>query len=235
MAIRVGVKTNFPKQLITQVLRQLPFAMKNALNDVAEAFQAEQRVHQRRVFTIRQKTYFQQAVKIARRDFARVDSLRSVVHIDPKTTAGATATERSDIFRRQEFGGRRRPRRTALALPQKAVKRTSRGLIKKAETPARLKRDFVVNFASGGRGLFRRVGRRRSPGGQRDLFSQARFGLEEDPNIEFVYFLAPGADIDAKYDFFKNASKIWRTVFSRQINRRMDEAFKSVKIRNRRK
>jgi hypothetical protein len=211
------------------MLRQFPFAAKNALNDVALAFQSRQREWQEQEFEIRAHGFFRRAVKIERSGFATVNNLTAIVGIDPRPANIREASSREDIFIRQEEGGTRKPQggNRALAIPQAEVGRTARKLIKTGEYPNKLKNKFIRVFASGAAGIFQRVGRRQK------AFTQGvkgRPGLRQDPNVRFLYYLAPEADIDPALNFFVNARIAFLTTWDDAFKLRLKEAFASLKV-----
>lgn len=209
-----------------QYIRQFPFAAFKALNDVARAFQSRQREWQLQAFQIRAKDFFRRAVKIQRDGFATRTRLRSIVEIDPEPRNVRIASSRQDIFDRQELGGVRKPAKSHLAIPTDEVARTGRGLIRKKDFPDQLKNEFVADFVRGGQGLFQRLGRRQrafTKGGSRGQ------SLKDDPNVRFLYFLADEATITPRYNFFINANITWLTVWDEAYDRRLDEAFASIK------
>jgi hypothetical protein len=238
MQIQISTAEEVTK-VFRNILKQLPYGTMKALNRLALRFQELQRHHQQRVFEVRQKGYWHRAVKIPRgKDgFATIKNLRSRIIIDPpegKSGAG----KRYDIFERQEFGGTRRPQANnkSLAIPSEEVDRTTKGLIKAKDTPKKLKgkRDFVIEFASGKRGLFQRIGPRSKAythagsarSGGRVLNGFGRLSLREDPNVRFLYFLAPKAEIEDVYEFFENAQYVFRNWGDEFLVQEIRRAFK---------
>ena len=205
-----------------QIVRQFPFAMKETLNDLAIAFQKQQREWQERIFNIIKKGYFHRAVKYANQDRPSVKNLVSEIHIDAKGS--------DEIFQRQELGGTRKPHRgSSVAIPQEDVRRTGKGAILKREYPNRLKNKFEVAFASGKRALFVRTGRRQKAFTQGVTAATRSGALEGDPNVQFKYWLTPSAEIDPALDFFTNANAVFVRDFDRFMGMNLDEAFASIK------
>lgn len=212
--------------------RQIRFATKNALNRTILALQARQRRHQERVFTIRQPTYWKQAIKIPRGGFATVSKLEARMITDPK--GRPDPSPKWEMFHRQEYGGTRVPvaGRSYLAIPGKDVKRTERGIVRKAERPRALfdkKRAFIVDFSGGKAGLFVRLGKRQR--GYTKVPSGSRMGLRQDPNVVFKYLLIEKADIDAVYEFYHNAEVGYHANFPRFMREEMVLAFKTARVR----
>lgn len=215
--------------LLQTVDKQIRFGTMKALNKLILLAQARQRHHQQRVFKVRHLAYWRQAVKVPKGGFATRKRLVAQMLIDPK--GRPDPTPKMDIWQRQEYGGTRRPvaGRKRLALPTKEAKRTQRGIVKRAEHPKRLKRVFFVQFRSGAKGLFQRIGRR-----QRAYTTVApgqRLGLKQDPNVRYLFFLIKSAPIDAVYDFYENARVTWRANMPRILSQELQKAFATARVR----
>ena len=226
-------------RLMGMALRQYPFATARALNDVAILFQKVQRRHQARVFTVRRKTWWRQAVKIPKDGFAdhKKGRLEATVLLDPK--ADRAGKKHYEIFARQEFDKRRTPikGRKSLAIPRKGAKKDMTGVVLRRERPKRVfektKRAFIVHFPSGAKGMFRRVGPRSkqyvTAYSHRALGGGRKLSLRQDPNVEFMYFMIPDADINPVYDWYENAQRVWRGNWERAFNVRLKKAFATMK------
>lgn len=228
----IETNTKHVRLLFNAIIKQFPFATYKALNRLVLEAQRVQRRHQRRVFTIRRKTYWEQSVKITK--FAKKADLRAVIDVDPKGKV-----PKFEIWRRQEYGGTRVPvqGRKKLAIPPREKSRFSRvgltftgaGLIPKRLRPANLKRKFTIDFGGGRVGLFRRLGRRqkgftKTPPGQ-------RFGLRDDPNIELMYVLHESAEIEAVYEWFGNMERTYNSKWRRYLDEELVKAFRTARIR----
>lgn len=171
--------------LLRNVIKQYPFAAMKALNILIVKAQKVQRAHHKKTFTIRRPGWWFRTVKIRREDFAKKNRLTAILRLDPKEDRHGRKPW--EVFVRQEIGGTRRPifGHSALALPQEDVERTSSGIVKQKERPRRLKRDFVVKFASGAEGLFQRIGPRQKAfttySRLASGFAGRKIGLREDP------------------------------------------------------
>lgn len=236
----VGTVTSDPslrayENLLIAIGRQFPFATAKALNDVAIDFQNRQRAWQEQVFTIREKQFFRFSVKFANRDRATPKRMTAIIHIDDsvRRVKGFGSQRRPDIWQRLQFDEKRLPKsgNKKLAIPTEEVERTGRDLVKKREFPnqlAKRKRDFTVPFPGGGVGLFERLGKRQkayvkpTPG--------KRLSLKDDPNVRFLYYLAPEADLRPAFNFYHNAKLAWGATFNRQWQVRIGEAFRNIKI-----
>ena len=223
-------------QMMEGILRQFPFATEKALNRMALGFQKRQRAHQTRVFTIREKTYFRQAVKIPKGvGFASRKEQRyeSTVLIDPKITNGV---KKFDIFRRQEYGEKPRTPtqgRKRLTLPTEQTPRKQNDVVRRTARPLRLKRTFVVPGKKAGTLLmFTRLSKqsKKYVGG---LGRFSRSSLRRDPNVRFMYYLIKQAPVDAEYDFFENARKVYIT-WPRVFNSELQKAFANARPARRR-
>jgi len=227
----VEIDTSKVRALFRAIIRQFPYATMKALNRLVLEAQRYQRYHQRKVFEIRQKTYWQQSVKVTH--FAKINDLRAVIDVDPKGKV-----PKFDIWRRQEFGGTRVPTqgRKKLAVPPREKSQYSRvgltftgkGLIPRRLRPANLKRTFTIDFGGGRLGLFRRLSRRQKgftkvPPGQ-------RFALRQDPNIELMYILIDSGQIDAVYHWFGNMKLVYDSKWRRYLDEELVKAFRTAKI-----
>lgn len=198
MSFELGVSSNI--DIVAATLdgtgRQLPFAMKNAINDTAKDVKKAQTARIQHVFTVRRRTFAIRAVKI--NPFARKDRLEAKLQIEPP---GGEA--RADIFAKFEKGGTKRPRGQHLAIPQGArrgksgiVTRSNRpkafGLKRQGRTVRGRKRTFVIPNV----GIFQRVGRGRGRSTVRPLYSFHR-----------------QAPIDRRLRFVATAKKIVPRVF----------------------
>ena len=169
-------------------------------------------------------------MKIPKGGFAKVKELRAIMIIDLK--GNPIPLPKLDIIRRQEYGGIRKPipgLSKRLAIPSDEVKRTQRGLIRKTEKPKNLKRVFFVPFKGGGKGLFRRIGRRQR--GYTKVQAGQRMTLDKDPNVVFMYYLADDARINAVYDFYENAATEFRANWPRFFNLELEKAFRTARVR----
>lgn len=231
--IETKIRTKDVRNLARTIIKQFPFATYKALNRLALEAQRFQRFHQNRVFTIRQKTYWKQSVKITQ--FAkRKGPYRAVMAVDPKGK-----TPKFDIWRRQEHGGTRTPQqgRKKLAIPpqeksqysQVGLEYTSRGLIPKRLRPRNLNRTFTIDFGNGKVGLFRRISSRMK--GYTKVAPGQRFGLRDDPNVQLMYILHDRAEVDAVYDFYGNAERTYKSKWRRYFDEELVKAFSTARLR----
>ena len=220
-------------RFVKQVARQFPYAMIKSLNLIVARMQEQQRRHQLRVFTVRQKTYWKQSVKIPPDGRANLKQKRfeAYMTIDPKERKGP----KFEMWKRQEEGGTRVPirGRKSIALPQPDVKRTTAGIVRAAERPKRImekkRRGFEITFASGTRGLFQRLGSRQKGFVKNARGGGARLTLGQDPNVKFMYFLKKKTKIDPVYDYFHNAERVFRGNWPRVFEVELKKAFRGGK------
>lgn len=233
--IEIRLNATQVKLLTEAIVKQFPFATRKALNRLIIEAQRYQRFHQRRVFEVRQKKYFEQSVKIPPGGFAtKTDPYEARMVIDPKGT-----TPKFDIWLRQEYGGTRKPvaGRKKLTIPPNedsrlskvGLTRTPRGLIPQRLRPRNLKRKFVIPFGSGKAGLFRRLSSRQK--GYTKTKPGQRFGLRDDPNVELMYVLHESAEIEPVYDFYANARRTWSSKWARYLEEELEKAFSSARVR----
>lgn len=235
--IGIEINSKQTKILLNAIIKQFPFATMKALNRMIREMQRFQRFHQRRVFTIRRKQYWEQSVKIPKGGFAKRNKLSAHMLVDPKGQ-----TPKFDIWRRQEFGGQRNPvaGRKKLAIPPQeasrfskvGLTRTKSGVIPKRLRPRNLRRTFVVPFGGGKLGLFRRLGSRQK--GFTKTAPGQRFGLRSDPNVELMYILHDSAQIDPVYEWYGNARKTFNSKWKRYHEEELVKAFKSARLPRRR-
>jgi hypothetical protein len=223
------------ERILIAVGRQFPFATARALNDTAVEFQKQQRAWQEQIYEIREKQFFRFSVKINNADRATPKRMTAIVHIDDRVrrTKGFGTLRRPDIWDRLQFDRTRLPKsgNQKLAIPSEEVDRTTRGLIRKKDYPNQLrkrKRSFTVPFDSGASGVFERIGRRQK------AFVKGtegkRLGLREDPNVRFLYYLAPKASLSPAFNFYENAVRVWKVTFDGRFRVRLADAFANIKI-----
>jgi hypothetical protein len=217
------------------VIKQIPFAFYKTTNKLILEMQRNQRWHQERVFEIRQKGYWHRAVKITK--FPKKRDWEARMQIVPPENKNKFRDYA--IFFRQEEGGKRSPLggRKHLAIPTQdsEVDRTVKGIIKKKDRPSGLrgKGDFTIPAKrGGGRLLFQRIRASRKYASFHEPRSSRaghrKISLREDPNIRYLYYLAPSAQIDPVYDYYLNAEKWWDErwleVFEQELRRAMKDA-----------
>lgn len=111
----VSIKTNSGQAVraTRQLLRQIPFALSGALNQVALDFRAEEREHIARTFNVVNKAFVLNRVQFRRKDFAKAHRLKATVRIDP---------ERDFLAKHESIKGSR-----FLAVPARAARIGRRG------------------------------------------------------------------------------------------------------------
>lgn len=227
-------------RIFRRITKQVPFAAKQALNEIALLFQFAQRRQQESAVTIRQTGYFQRAVKITRDSFATIDNLTSQVVIDSRPSAVRVKSARPDIWLRQEEGETRKSKgNSGIAVPaQKGdLKFTGKGLIRKRDYPdqvAKRKRDFTVPFPSGDFGVFERIGRKRPQGriprGSRRKAVGRVEDLRKDENVRYLYHVNKTTRTEQSFTFFETAQKIWLARWQPVFNQEIKKAFATIKF-----
>lgn len=201
---------------------QMPFATSLAINNVAKAFQADQRLHMANVFEIRRPTFMRRSVKI--KPFATKVSPEAKVAID-------SPADRSDIFGKFEDQTSKSPLRgRSVAVPTEHVPRTGAGIIKKAWRPSHLLADASQHDT--GR-VFRRKGnvyrgRKRTllirrPGGRGTIFQRTDEGLVP------LYQLVPVVRIRPELRFIENAGQAIDREWVRQFTAAFDRATRTAR------
>ena len=199
------------------VLKQIPYAAAQALNDTAKDFQVVERQHVDRTMTVRQRTFILNTVKIERGDFATKDKLAVTVQIDPTRNQLAKFEEGGE---KHSIQGKHY---VAILLPD--IRRTKRGLVPRRFYPSAFKpfvdagthvkgeqRSFIVPTKSGNRLLLQRYGGKRGRHGVRAL-----------------YLFVPSVHIDAVLDFLDNAKAVATSAWPANFNRRFLAALRTAK------
>lgn len=182
---------------------QLPFATARALTWTARDAQGDMRQRLPGVFTLR-NNFVRGSIRFtaARKNnlSAEVGSLRQ-----PHQGGGNT-----DFLELHETSGTKRPRGRHVAVPM-SVRRTKRGIIKKAERPKALIGQpdiFKKTYKTGAQGILRRPKNRR-----------------EKPTL--LYLLLPSAPIEEAFGLEKTVQKTVQNRFDRNFYRSLAEAVHS--------
>lgn len=210
--MRVDVTTNLDR--ISRLHRlyyadQLPFAVSQALNDIAKEFQRRQVRAMRRGFTTRNRLFTERAVKI---DFAnkRQSLIQAVVRIAPP---GSPRT--ADIWAKFEDGGVKRPRGRALAVPV-GIRRLKSGRVPDRFRPKALE-------LAGGRG---RLGTYVVPGV--GIFQRKRRGRYRRRG-KLLYLFIQSARVRAALAFEERSVRTYDRHFDRFMARRWARALRTAR------
>lgn len=205
------------QHLTGTVLKQIPYAAAQALNDTAKDFQQVERQHVDQAMTVRQRTFVLNTVKINRGDFATRDKLSVFIQIDPTRNQLA----------KFEAGGEKHSiqGKPYVAIPTPDIRRTKRGLIPRRFYPSAFKpfvetgnqvkgqeRTFIVPTKGGNRLLLQRFGGKRGRHGVRAL-----------------YLFVPSVHIDAILDFLDNAKAVAKSAWPANFQRRFLAALRTAK------
>lgn len=220
---------------VRKVAFQLPLAAARALNTVAQEFQRVQREYQSTKYEERDKKFMRFSIRIDADGFAKPTpgNLNVTVYATSLPFKSMKAAK-PEIFRRMQYDRRRVPKRgrSALAIPQKGVKRTATGKIRKSDRPLEIQkrdRDFKITFPSGDEGVFERLGKRQKAyvkGG-----SKKGQSLQNDPNVVYKYVLRKGpVRLQPNLDFFDNAKIVWEASWATTFERELVRAFKGTRI-----
>lgn len=236
MALEVSVESNIGLvgALLKGTGRQLPFAMKVAINETAKDFQKSETNRIMRVFTIRRRTFAKRAVKI--KPFATKQSLEATVSIDPP---GGQA--RADIFAKFETPSIKRPRSgSRLAVP-KDVRRTKTGIISRSKRPRSFQfqrvgkalrgkqRTFLIRLPGGRGGIFQRTGPRGRRRGGRAMASSISTRRQFDARIRTLFRFTPQARIDDRLEFVETGKKTVRAEFPKNFHQAFEKALATAR------
>ena len=126
--------------------KQLPFAISNAINDIAGQVQTQEKANIRSKFTIRNNWLDKSPIAV-KRTWSKKTTLTAMVYSDAK------------FLPRHEEGTTKIPYGRYLAIPTSNVKRGPRGAVPARQKPAALKRSFVVTTRQGQPILLQRTGK----------------------------------------------------------------------------
>lgn len=212
---------------------QLPFATAQAVRRTALDFQDAQRQHQRNVFTVRNSTFLDRAVKI--RDWPTKQDPTAIVRIEPPG-----GRKRAHMILDHEEG-ERSPGPGSRAYPAALDARPSRGsVVPKRLHPRALKfkkmleagaqdpgnvgyvqvfrgkdRTFMIRYRDGSGFIFQRTGR-----GITGTFAGTRL----------LWVLVPGGvELPGNLDFRANAQKVVERVWGRNMGEAWDRALRTAR------
>jgi len=213
----VTITTNVPEVAAAMrglFSRQVPFALKNAINASAVTAQAEQRKRQRAIFTVRRPAFVDRAVKI--RPFATKSKPMATIRIEPPGGA-----KRADILGKFETERIKRPTGERLAVPVEA-RRSKAGIVQRGQRPRALnlqefarapgkvilrgeKRTFAVLKPGGRGGIYQSVGK----GKRRQVRTLFRFTPQAEitPDLRFVDTIVRSLDKTFVGDFAREFEK----------------------------
>ncbi len=225
MALKVTVESNFLqlKALLDGTARQIPFALKVAINDTAKDFQKVQTRQIMKVFTIRRATFAKRAVKI--KPFATKQNLEAKVSIDPP---GGQA--RADIFAKFETPSIKTPREGQhLAIPsdvprylRRTRSRPSPLKTLKLRRVGRTIRGERRTFVIPGVGVFQRTGRR--------LKRRIRRRVRAVGNkLRLLFKFARRARIDDRLQFVDTAKKVVKDTFPGHMHKSFEHAMATTR------
>lgn len=214
---------------------QMPYATSVAINNTALDFQARQRAYQQTKFNIKQRLWFERAVKITH--FAKKQEPWTDIKIDPPWRA---PDGRSDVIAQHEEGGIVRPQRghTRFAIPAE-VGRLKSGSISRAKRPkafefhrvskrgvnevyAGKNRTFMIKKPGGTGGIYQRTGRKTRRA------SNIASRRVHDMNLRTLYRFTPMAKLDARLDFRENAHGVVQARFDEYFSAAFDRAIASA-------
>ena len=200
------------ERFLGTLARQVPFALKVAINETLKDAQKAQRIHQRRVLTVRRPQFVDRAVKI--KPFATKQTLTGTMLIDPPG-----GQKRADILTKFERGGIKRPRSGRhLVLPVEA-RRTRAGIVTTRNRPKALKLQRRGRSVRGARRTFvvRGVG----------IFQRVHRGRRSRVRLLFAFLRQ--VPIDRRLHFIANAERTVGRRFDHNFDRAFDKAVRTAR------
>lgn len=177
--------------------QQFNFAVAKALTETAYEVQKEVRGNMPSRFTLRRNWIVQG------------------IRVEKATKANLTATvySRDKFMGLQEFGGTKNPLRRYLAIPTKAVRRTPKDMIKKADRPQALGDKAHVVEVNGNKYL---------------ALKKARKGRANN-ELRLLYLLVPQADVKERLGLNKDGQRIARAKFIQNLKRSLAYAVSTAR------
>jgi hypothetical protein len=194
--------------------RQVPYAMKLALNRTGEEIQSAIEDHIGEAFTIRRPWVQKYGVKIGKGDFATKGKLSVTISLNPDM----------DFLVKFEDGTTKRPREArSLAIPIDA-RRNKADIVQSSQRPRAFQfhsartsiasrttiyqgsnRTFLVQRPDGTGAIFQRLARAQK--GKRALPGQ-------DPNLKLLYILRPSAPTPPSLQFIRTGMRVGQQRFA---------------------
>jgi hypothetical protein len=178
---------------ISNLEKQIPFAMALALTRTAKEVQREEIAHIRSAFTVR-GSWLREGGKFG-------------VGITPasKQDLVAVVESRAPWLEEHEEGANRTPAGSHFAIPQADIRRTKTQVIARSHRPKALKRAFKIQTMKGIPLLLQRIGR-----GKRSA-------------LRVMYQLTGKAKIEPRLQFFETGRAVveraWKQIFSEALDR----------------
>lgn len=219
--------------------RQVPFALSEALNDLAKEFQSEERYHIHNIFTVRRSAWVDSNVKITK--FAKKRSLEAQVSI--QSPGGG---QRSDVLGKFETQTEKKPTHGQhIAVPIGVQK--SRGIIVAGRRPkdfrfkdinsggqlARgLQRTFIVKGKKSGQLLILQRSNRVTVKQHTRRLKGKQGGWSNwiyDPSVQVLYVLKPRVKIKPDLDFLNTAQRVAIKNFPDLFRARFEAAMRTAR------
>ena len=223
--IRARINTSQALRVIPAVLRQTIYSARDAINDTAKDFQ---RAEQQRVlheFTVRQRAFILNTIKVGPGGFAKANRLSVIMQIDPAR----------DELAKFEHGGRKvaLQGKPYVAIPTKEIRRTKRGLIPRSLYPSAFK---PYAEASNTRNHHSQVvGQQRTffittKGGNR-LLLQRYGGTRGRHGLRALYLFVPSVPIDDRLEFVATARAVAASAYAPAFRRAFARNVSSARVR----
>jgi hypothetical protein len=197
---------------------QLPFAFKNALNDVGLNIQTQERRHMHDVFNVRREDWLDRSVKITH--FASKSDLFVNVGIHPP---GVEGEGRKDVLTKFETDHEKKPFKGKFVAVPTGAKRTKKDIVRAAQRPA------AFNFHREGKRI---LGDNRTfivhKGPDVALILQ-RVGKGRRSQVRSLYLLLRSVDIEPDLLFEQNALGVVTRDIEAAFTRRLEEAMQSAR------
>ena len=185
---------------------ELPFGLAKGMNDTLMEIQREEISEAKDRFTIRREAFLKRSVKIVK--FAKKTDLEgqiAIANVGTKPTA--------DILAKFEDGTDKHAHQgRSIAVPTQFIQPVASRLVSRAKRPRQLKHTFKVQKGETGF-LFQRTGRGRHR------------------TVQLAYVLKPVVRIDTRLHFVDTATRVFTRTLETHINRRLEEAIASSKLR----
>lgn len=192
---------------------QVPYVTARALNDAAVAAQKAQRDHQRKVFTVRRRSFVDRAVKIKPFADHKVGRFQVRIFVDPPGGQG-----RATVLTQHETDTRKTPYRgRTVAVPTEHVRRHASGIIRKVDRPSSLlaRERSGKAFRGDRRGIFRK--------------DDTIFERRRDGEIRALYQLVHSVPLDQRLEFVENVSRTALATYPRAFVTRFDRAVRTAR------
>jgi hypothetical protein len=225
LMITLTIDVHIDDSALTEIGKQVPFAMFKAMNATMLKAQARQRARMRSIYTIRRPSFLNLAVKIT--EFAKKNSLVTELAIAPPG-------DREDVYAKFEAGGVKRPLRgkdIAIPVTGSPVKRNRTSIVADENKPRALLAGLSEVTTRTGR--VKQVKRADSFGGA--FIKPASGGKEavifirRGRHLVLAYRLEPEVPIDHSLKFEETVTREYVKDFPAEWEQAMNAAIASAR------